>query len=534
MIDNKDEKENKEVSSSNTNEKSQQLNLFQEILAKNPDFSATMEIWDLCPKFWFGGVKRVGGKYLNNLKKDFKVRGKDFVVNITPASITEADGTTKHYYPSQREELVEEVIKKLLIQKKESFSQDGGEKIGVSFSLYEVQKELKRMKHGYDLNQIKLAIDVCSKSVVDIKSEETSVSWTSAIFTSVGKKEEIDSKKTKYVVTFSRLVVESINRGTFRPINYDAVMRYKMPLSRWIHRIISHIYTQLGKENPYMINMSTLVNNSPMTEYSKPSQTLKQVIKSLDELVKFGTLENYKIEKIDLNGGVIPKEEERGKKIADAKLYLYAGESFINDVRKANAMKNAILTDEEKPKTSDLEKVKTKLQNSIFGLSKTIIENQLHKIKTMEDVNNILISLEAALEYIQDHKPNNNAAATQKALRELWKPKEKKFEYFGEKGTFKESKNFTLKNDDPLWQKLLVSLKEDFSEAVYDRWLSKLNFLLYEKEEVYLGVESKFLRDWIKREYLEAMKENFKLIDKTIKNIVIEYLPELENKTENS
>ena len=57
--------------------------------------------------------QRQDGRFLNSLKQPFRHKGKDYVVKITPARIEEKDGSEKEYYPSWREELVEEALKKL-------------------------------------------------------------------------------------------------------------------------------------------------------------------------------------------------------------------------------------------------------------------------------------------------------------------------------------------------------------------------------------------------------------------------------------
>lgn len=45
-------------------------------------------------------------------------------------------------------------------------------------------------------------------------------------------------------------------------------------------------------------------------------------------------------------------------------------------------------------------------------------------------------------------------------------------------------------------------IKNEFGEKVYGSWLSKLSFYAFENYEIILSVSSKFLRDWIRREYL--------------------------------
>jgi len=81
------------------------------------DYSNTVELYDAVPKY-FASKKRMSelrrdGQFLTSLRREFKHRGKSYQVKITPARIEEEDGSEKEYYPSWREELVEEALKKI-------------------------------------------------------------------------------------------------------------------------------------------------------------------------------------------------------------------------------------------------------------------------------------------------------------------------------------------------------------------------------------------------------------------------------------
>lgn len=55
-----------------------------------------------------------------------------------------------------------------------------------------------------------------------------------------------------------------------------------------------------------------------------------------------------------------------------------------------------------------------------------------------------------------------------------------------------------------LWQKVCSSFIAEFGEEIYNRWLTKLELVSALGNEVVMSVSSKFLRDWIKREYLNS------------------------------
>jgi len=53
------------------------------------------------------------------------------------------------------------------------------------------------------------------------------------------------------------------------------------------------------------------------------------------------------------------------------------------------------------------------------------------------------------------------------------------------------------------WQQFVAKLEQQFGKEVFDKWLSKLELYSLGEYEVIMSVPSKFLRDWVKREYLE-------------------------------
>lgn len=90
--------------------------------------------------------------------------------------------------------------------------------------------------------------------------------------------------------------------------------------------------------------------------------------------------------------------------------------------------------------------------------------------------------------------------------------------------TVAQSDPIKINNDDPLWLKLLEVMKSDFEKDVYEKWLSKLNFIHLKDGDMLLGTESKFLRDWIKREHLTKIKSSFQQAEESLKSINIIYV----------
>jgi hypothetical protein len=500
-----------------------QLQLFELADQNLDEYSNTIELYDVMPKYFFGGVEREKGRLVESLPilaREFVHRGKSYKLNISPAAIIDKkNGKTINYYPSQREELVEDVLRKLAAKQRGIFL-DG--EAGVKFTLYEVQKELEKIGHGYNINEIKQAIEICSKSVVEVASKDgNEISYTSNIFPFVGmeKREMIDGSN-KAVVMFHPLVTRSINEGTYRLINYEKLMKMKMPLARWLHKRISHLFSQATVHNPYEIKLSTIIRDSGMKEYKTISERIRQVSKAVGELVKSGVLANFEIR----------KNLEKNK-ILDATFSLYVSEEFVADVKKANAVANLKLKQEKISDITgdDLTELRAEMSRDIFGLSQTFINGRIGKVASKKEKEEILLALKAAEEYISkknDDPDFHPAKITMAALKNKYLPKSalvspKKTEEVVKPVEPTLNISGEIKNRDAEWKKVRAALKKSFGEEVFDKWLSKLELLYSYEMEVIMQTPTKFLRDWIKREYLPQIKDIWQGLDREIKRVSI-------------
>ena len=312
-------------------------------------YSNTIELYDAVPKYFWGRIsakERIGGRYLNILKREFEFRNKSFTVKITPARLMDKRGFERDFYPGKREELVEDALRKMACDGKGLLLDD---QVAVVFSLHQLQKELKNMGHTYSIKQIKDAILVCQKSNLSLESDDGNTIVSFQIFETVGLRTLKDWKekgnKTKCFVRFNTLVTQSIKNCTFRQLNYKECMTYKKNLARWLHKRMSHLYIQAGWNNSYSIMLTTIIRDSGIKRYTKLKDNLCEVRKCFDEMIKKNVL-----------SGV--KEEKRysGRKIIDVKFTLKPGYSFIRDMVRANKRFDA-LKSSSKIYSSDLLKL---------------------------------------------------------------------------------------------------------------------------------------------------------------------------------
>jgi len=203
-------------------EKPAQLTLFEYLLAEDRRYSNTIELYDFIPKYHWGKSARVNGQYLKTLKREFECRSIRYKVEIAPARIQDKDGVEREYYPGQREELVEDALRKFVCEGQGVFLDD---QAGVVFSLYQLQEELKSKGHSYSKDQIKDALLICAKSKITINSEDGNLSLISSLFETLGLHTREDWKdkkqKTRAFVRFHPLITRSIKSGAFRQLNYE-------------------------------------------------------------------------------------------------------------------------------------------------------------------------------------------------------------------------------------------------------------------------------------------------------------------------
>ena len=292
-------------------------------------YSNTIELYDAIPKYVWGRIpskNRIGGRFLNILKREFKFRNNTYTVKILPARVEDSRGFEKDCFPGKREELVEDALRKIAYDGHGLFLDD---QAAVVFSLNQLQKELKAMGHSYSITQIKDAIFICHKITLTLENEKGGSSISFHMFETVGLRTKKDwkdkGKKSKCFVRFNGHVTRSIKNCTFRQVNYRNCMSYKKNLACWLHKRISHIYRQAKWDNSYSIMLSTIIRDSGITRYKNLKDNLSEVRKVFDEMIRKNIILGV-------------KEEGRysGRKIIDMKFTLKPGYYFIRDVVRAN------------------------------------------------------------------------------------------------------------------------------------------------------------------------------------------------------
>jgi hypothetical protein len=305
------------------------------LLPHEREFSNTVELYDFIPKYHWGKVQRINDKFLDSLEREFECRGVKYKVKIRPASVEDRKGIERYYYPSKREELVEDALRKFVADGQGVFLD---EQAGVTFSLYQLQEELKKNGHSYSKDQIKDALLICARTNMTVTNENGTSVLVSNLFETLGLQTREDWKeqgnKTRAFVRFNSLVTKSITSRTFRQLNYEKVMSYKNVIARQLHKRMSHHYIQASIANPYHLLLSTIIRDFGLTQYKQLRDNLRDVQTALDEMIEKKVLISYQTEKII--------ENSKRAKLLDAKLTLIPDPTFVSEIIGANRLQSKI------------------------------------------------------------------------------------------------------------------------------------------------------------------------------------------------
>lgn len=303
-----------------------QLTFFELLEPENKRYSNTVEIYDFLPKEYLGKATRVADAYLPRLEREFECHGVKYQMKLDPARIEDKDGVVREYYPSQREEVVEDCLRKLMVEGSGVFLD---EQASVRFTLYQLQKELSDNGHTYSYPQIRESLEILTKTNIELSSEADNMRLIFSPIETLGIRGE--GGETQTFVRLSPLVTNSIKEKKFRLINYKKVMGYRSAIARKLHKRLSHFFVQASLTEKFSPLLSTLIRDFGLTKYQQMSKNLRDFEKAVEELKDSNTILSFYKEEI--------KQTAPRVKVIDYRLVIQAHPEFISDVKKANYIK---------------------------------------------------------------------------------------------------------------------------------------------------------------------------------------------------
>lgn len=321
---------------------SKQYSLFAEFFGEPSELSNTIELWDAIPKYAVNRRRQNGTRdekgrlpvheyrfvYIDPRKTEHECR-----IAIQPASIETEDGFVD-FYPSQNEELVEEVIRKIFADQNYGIHDARQVESWVKFSLSMIRKELQARGRTRSIDEIKRSIEILANTTIRLYVQDDKVAdYTVPILsdlTRVTRSDYLDDPKAMWVARLPALVSKSVNELTYRQFNYGTLMGLDTQLARWLHKRLSHRYVNAGWDRSYDVLYSTLKHASGLLETDSITKSRRALEKALDQLKDARVLLDWSA------------EERRGAKnrIDDILYSLQADPSFSQDVKAANARRN--------------------------------------------------------------------------------------------------------------------------------------------------------------------------------------------------
>lgn len=310
---------------------SPQMSMFEilESPAKKDHYSNTIELYDALPKYMWEQKREHEDLSNAVVMRKCTVRGQQFTIKIKPAIIEKEDGRTVLIYAGQREEILEDALRKLAVNGKGHIIEG---KAGVMFTLYELQKELAKMGHGYNLNEIKEGIQVCRGATLECISDDGESFISSSFFPMVGLTTRGEFRKkggnAKCYVQFNPLVNDSIMNLTFRQYNYKIGMQIRSPLARYIYKRMCHYWTQAHPDSPYTPSLISFLSQSPRELSPRMPENVRAMKNALDVLIKQEVVSDYDDNQI-----------KEGRKVVDVRYVIRPHENFVKQVMASNKRK---------------------------------------------------------------------------------------------------------------------------------------------------------------------------------------------------
>lgn len=318
-----------------------QLNLFQNFLCNTEDererFSNAIDLWDSVPRYSVTRQAmtkaRENERFLENHTLTFHYRGRAYTRTISPARVKDLDGKQRDFYPSVTEELVEDALRKLAIEQQAGFFDKPNYRSGVVFSLYSLREELKKRGHSRSYQEIVLALNILSGSIIEItiqdgaKGEAITRAPYLPSLVAVSRNRLRDDPKAKWAVQFHPFVTGSIDKVTYRQFNYHLMMSHTTQLARWLHKQLVLKYTFADHTKPFETRYSTVKRDSGLLNgYARERDAIEALEGALLDLKECDILSSC--DRTDITG---PR-----KKLLDVVFKIWPSFDFIRETKAAN------------------------------------------------------------------------------------------------------------------------------------------------------------------------------------------------------
>lgn len=303
-----------------------QLVLFEQ--DEDGKYTNTVDLYDIAPRFVFYPSQRTEGKYLQTIRREFEYGNATYRLLLRPGRIVRPNGEEVDEFPAEREQTVETVI--LRIATERGRLRVHNDKVRLAFSLYEVQRELRRLRHSLAIDEIKEALSILHTAIVEISrvDKKTTTVLSSSSFPILVLRKRDDLEEENYV-EFNPLVEAAIKQLHYRQINYELLMRIRNPIARWLYKRLFQTFNNVEQGGPLVTSMTakTIARDAGVAPRSRERDTLRRVVQAVKVLEAEGIIEETQ-----------PVPEKVGRKNDDFTFDLVPTRSFLAELRQSERM----------------------------------------------------------------------------------------------------------------------------------------------------------------------------------------------------
>lgn len=275
------------------NEPILQLSLFETTDNRQANYTA---LFDLAPRYLQRAERKKDSGYLDGVYREFTFNGEKYTLSITPARIRDtATGTERDELPGEREQLVEDVIRKLA---SDGLSLGEQEEVMTTFSVYQICGELQKHRHTFSKAEVKEALQILHRSVIEItkvvqKGEKKQKAIVSAsVFPTLIMRDETDPDSKAYV-QLNPFLAQAIKSLAFEQVDYEWMMQIKGQMTRWVFKSISLELAGSDELPEFMEVRASDIAKNHGTQWSRWRDMLAQVHKSVTQLVDVKMISDF-------------------------------------------------------------------------------------------------------------------------------------------------------------------------------------------------------------------------------------------------
>lgn len=325
------------------NPKSKQMDLFKYLLKPSKgsgDLSNLLTLWDSFPKY--SSTRKVQASLRNpygglpNYKRSYTtLNGDECTIEISPAKITEKDGTEKDYYPSDLEETIEDILRRLFLEQRNGIHLPNDEGTWCRFTLRMIYDKLKEQNKNRTMDDIKTSLEIMKKATITTTingqpSHEGSILLERLI---QNRTDYLKNPNAASAVRFSSFVSKGIEQLDFRQYNYEVMISLKKQLHRYLFKLLSSKFLNAGHTAPpFAINYSNIEQCSGLLHHKELYRNMDTVRKAMEYLVKKNVLRSF-----------TEKPNTEGNKVTDILFKLTPSTAFIADMKASNKRHQTLL-----------------------------------------------------------------------------------------------------------------------------------------------------------------------------------------------